>query len=234
MAIRRKWTIRRDEPLKNLAHTDLDVHSVIEEALKRYAAHSSSPKDNPLHADLRTPIYRAALRSDPAGTTAFLKDQWYTTDAVDGKEIALTVLGNCTDESIIASTLIPFLFNLSPPAHAKDSVPAADVHYLASTLASNRVARPLLWKFIRENWAQVEKKLGGNPIILDRFVGVSLSKFTTFKEVEEIDEFFNDKDRTAFARTLETAKDKVRGRAAYRARDAAVLKEWLVANGYSS
>ncbi|KUI62782.1 Alanine/arginine aminopeptidase [Cytospora mali] len=207
---------------------------VTEEALKRYAAHSASPKDNPLHADLRTPIYRAALRSDPTGTTDFLKDQWYTTDAVDGKELCLSALGNCTDESIITSTLIPFLFNLSPPAHAKDSVPAGDVHYLASTLASNRVARPLLWKFIKENWAQVEKKLGGNPIILDRFIGVSLNKFTTFKDVEDIDGFFKDKDCTAFARTLETAKDTVRGRAAYRERDAAVLKEWLVANGYSS
>lgn len=174
-----------------------------------------------------------ALKSDAAGTTSFLKDQWYTTDAVDGKEVCLTVLGNCTDESVITSTLIPLLFNLSPPAHAKDSVPAADVHYLSSTLASNRVARPLLWKFVKENWAQVEKKLGGNPIILDRFVNVSLSKFTTFTDVEEIDDFFKDKDCTAFARTLETAKDKGRGRAAYRERDAAVLKEWLVANGYT-
>lgn len=205
---------------------------VTDEALKRYTAHAASPKDNPLHADLRTPIYRAALKSDPASTTAFLKDQWYTTDAVDGKEVCLTTLGNCTDETIISSTLIPFLFNLSPPANAKDSVPAGDAHYLASTLASNRVARPILWKFVRENWVQVEKKLGGNPILLDRFVSVSLSKFTTFKDVEDIDEFFKDKDCTAFSRTLETAKDAVRVRAAYKERDAAVLKEWLVANGY--
>lgn len=211
----------------------LTIHRVTEEALKRYAAHSASPKDKPLDADLRSPIYRAALKSDPVGTTAFLKEQWYTTDAVDGKEVCLSTLGHCTDESVITSTLIPFLFNLSPPTHARDSVPAADVHYLAGSLASNRTARPLLWNFIRENWAQVEKKLGGNPIILDRFVGTSLSKFTTAQDVEDIDAFFADKDRTAFARTLETAKDKVRARAAYRERDAEVLKEWLAANGYT-
>lgn len=212
----------------------LTAYSVTEEALKRFAAHSASPKDNPLHADLRSPIYRVALKSDPVGTTTFLKEQWYTTDAVDGKEVCLTVLGNCTDESVITSTLIPFVFNLSPPAPASDSVPAGDAHYLSSTLAANRVARPLLWQFVKENWAQVEKKLGGNPIILDRFVNVTLSKFTTFKDVEDIDAFFKDKDRTAFDRTLETAKDKVRGRAAYRERDAGVLKEWLSANGYTS
>lgn len=201
--------------------------------MKRFAAHSASPKDNPLHADLRTPIYRVALKSDPAGTTEFLKKEWFTTSAVDGKEVCLTVLGNCSDETVIKSTLLPFLFNISPPAPASDSIPGGDMHILASPLASNRTARPLLWQFIKENWDQIQQKIGGNPILVDRFINVSLSKFTTYKDVEDIDEFFKDKDTTAFDRTLGTAKDKVRGRAAYRERDAAVLKEWLVTNGYA-
>lgn len=207
--------------------------SVTEEALKRFKTHSASPKDNPLHADLRTPIYRVALKADPAGTTAFLKNEWFTTSAIDGKEVSLTVLGNCADESVIKSALLPFLFNISPPAPASDSIPGGDMHILASSLASNRIARPLLWQFIKGNWAQIQQKIGGNPILVDRFINVSLSKFTTYKDVEEIEEFFKDKDTTAFDRTLGTAKDKVRGRAAYRERDGAVLKEWLVTNGYA-
>lgn len=174
-----------------------------------------------------------ALKSDPTGTTAFLKNEWYTTSAIDGKEVCLIALGSCNDESVISSTLLPFLFNISPPAPASDSIPGGDMHILASTLAANRVGRPLLWKFIKENWAQIESKIGGNPILVDRFIGVSLSKFTSTKDLDEIEEFFKNKDTTAFDRTLGTAKDKVRGRAAYRERDAAVLKEWLVANGYA-
>lgn len=104
---------------------------------------------------------------------------------------------------------------------------------LSGALASNRVARPLLWKYIRENWGQIEKKIGGNPIVLDRFINVSLSKFTSHKDVEDIEAFFSDKDTSAYNRTLESAKDKVRGRASYKERDAAVLKEWLVANKYA-
>lgn len=211
----------------------LTVCSVTEEALKRFAAHSASPKDNPLHADLRAPIYRAALKSNPVDTTAFLKNEWFSTSAIDGKEVSLTVLGNCPDEDVIKSTLLPFLFNISPPAPASDSIPGGDMHILASSLASNHTARPLLWQFIKENWDQIQQKIGGNPILVDRFINVSLSKFTTYKDVGEIEEFFENKDTTAFDRTLGTAKDKVRGRAAYRERDSAVLKEWLVANGYA-
>lgn len=135
--------------------------------------------------------------------------------------------------SLIESTLLPFLFNISPPAPAADSIPPADVHMLSGAMASNRVARPLLWKYIRENWGQIEKKIGGNPIVLDRFINVSLSKFTSHQDVDDIEAFFSDKDTSAYNRTLESVKDKVRGRASYKERDAAVLKEWLVANKYA-
>lgn len=211
----------------------LTFPSVTEEALKRFAAYSSSPQANPLQADLRSPVYRAALKSDPVATTAFLKDEWYRAPAVDSKDVCLGVLGSCTDESVITTSLLPFLFNISPPAPASDSVPPADVHWLASGLAANRVARPLLWRFVRDNWAQIEAKIGGNPIVVDRFVNVSLSKFTSYKDVEDIEAFFKDKDTSAFNRTLDAAKDKVRGRAAYRERDADVLREWLVTNKYA-
>lgn len=152
---------------------------------------------------------------------------------MDSKDVCLSVLGSCTDEAVIKTDLLPFLFNISPPAPASDSVPPADMHMLSGALAANRVSRPLLWQFIKENWEQIEKKVGGNPIVLDRFVNVSLSKFTSYKDVDDIEEFFKDKDTGAYNRTLDAAKDKVRGRAAYRERDAAVLKEWLVTNKYA-
>lgn len=210
-----------------------DCRSVTEEALKRFKAYTASPKENKLQADLRSPVYRVALKSDPSATTSFLKNEWYEAPAVDSTSVCLSVLGSCSAESVIKSTLLPFLFNISPPAPASETVPPADMHILAGALAANRVARPLLWSFIKENWAQIQDKIGGNPIVVDRFVNVSLSKFTSFKDVEEIEAFFKDKDTSAYNRTLESAKDKVRGRAAYRERDGAVLKEWLITYKYA-
>ena len=91
----------------------------------------------------------------------------------------------------------------------------------------------LLWAYLRDNWDHVNAKLGGNPIIIDRLIGLSLSKFTDTEALDEIEKFFSGVSTKGFDRTLETAKDKIRGRAAYKKRDAEGLKAWLVENGYA-
>jgi hypothetical protein len=179
-------------------------------------------------------VYRAAIRADPAGAVSFLKNEWFSTPAIDGKEICLSAIGQVPDTSVAAEVVLPFLFNLAPPAAAADSVPAGDMHHLASSISSNREARGLLWAYMRDHWDELEAKLGGNPILLDRMVMVSLPKFNDFETLKDIEEFFSKRSTKGFDRTLETVKDKIRGRATYRQRDAAALKEWLVSNGYTA
>lgn len=204
----------------------------IDEGVKRWTALRADPEKNALPADLRTPVYRAAMRTDPANTVKTLKDEWYTTPAVDGKEICLQVLSQVQDEGLIKDVILPFNFNISPPTPASEAVPAADMHYLGSGLAGNRLGRPLLWQFMRDNWDQVTAKLSGNPIVLDRLVGLSLSRFSDDQTLAEIEKFFTTVSTKGFDRTLGTALDRIRARAAYRARDAGGLKAWLKENRY--
>lgn len=173
-------------------------------------------------------MYRAGVKTDPAKAYEVLKKEWETTSSPDGKDFALAALGHIRDEGIINDKVIPFLFNTG-----SDSVPTADMHSVGSVLSANSVARPLLWKFFQENWDKACAKMA-NPIILDRFIKLSLNKFTDAKYLDEIDAFFADKDTAGYDRTLEQVKDSVRGRVAYRTRDANLLKEWLTANKYIS
>ena len=201
-------------------------------ALSIFNAYKSAPEKSPIHADLRSPVYRAAIRADPAGAVSFLKKEWYSTPAIDGKEICLSAIGQVPDAGVAASVVLPFLFSLSPPAAAADSVPAGDMHHLASSVSSNREARGLLWAYVRDHWDGLEAKLGGNPILMDRMIMVSLPRFSDFETLAEIEQFFSRRSTKGFDRTLETVKDRIRGRAAYRARDAGALREWLGSNGY--
>lgn len=107
------------------------------------------------------------------------------------------------------------------------------MHILSGTLAANRVGRPLLWAYLRDHWDRFNAKLGGNPILVDRMVNVSLPNFADLDTLGEIEAFFAGVSTKGFDRTLETVKDKIRGRAAYKARDAKGLREWLVGNGYA-
>ncbi|GAB1318269.1 Peptidase family M1-domain-containing protein [Madurella fahalii] len=202
-------------------------------AFQRWSAYKAHPTEAPIPADLRAPIYRAAIIRDPPNAAAALKQEWFTTPAIDGKEICLQALGHTGDEAVIKNVLLPFLFNSSPPAAASDAVPPADMHILSGTLAGNRVGRPLLWAYLRDNWEQFNTKLGGNPILVDRMVNVSLPKFADLDTLKDIENFFAGVSTKGFDRTLETVKDKIRGRAAYKTRDAKGIKEWLVNNGYA-
>lgn len=176
---------------------------------------------------LRVPIYRAAIKTDPAQAVAFLMNEWTKTLAIDGREVCLQSLGHVPDDGLIRDSIIPLLFGPDPTT----AVLPGDMHYLARSMAGNATARPLLWTHIRDHWDELLAKVGGNPIVLDRFVAVALPKFSDLEVLADIERFFEGKDTGAFDRTLETVKDSIRGRAAYRERDAAGLKEWLGANG---
>lgn len=186
-----------------------------------------------IHPTLRLAVYHVAVKNNPAKAVEVLKDEWYNTKSIDGRTICLSALGGVKDETIIKDNLLPFLFNASPPAPASNSVPAADMHVLGVSFAANHTARPLQWKYLQENWDACSSKLG-NPIVVDRFVQVSLPGFNDAGAVKEIEAFFEGKDTKSFDRTLETVKDKIRGRAAYRERDIEGLREFLTKNGYMS
>ncbi|KAI3327730.1 peptidase family M1 [Xylariaceae sp. AK1471] len=213
-----------------LLHAAANGHpAVTEKAVSLFDAWAS--QGTSLHPNLRTVAYRAAIKAKPAEAVKTLKKEWYNGSAIDGKEVCLSSLGQTRNPEIIKKELLPFLFDISPPAPASESVPSGDMHSLGSALAANSVARDLQWDYLQENWDKVTTKMA-NPVVLDRFIKISLNKFTDDKYVTEIDKFFEDKDTSSFDRTLEQVKDAVRGRSAYYQRDAGVLKEFLKANGY--
>jgi len=205
-----------------------DHPEITEEAFKRFSAWAENPEANPIHPSLRVSIWRSGVQKDTARTVQILKKEWFETKSIDGKLFCLSVLGLVKDPELLKSSIIPFNFNTSPPS---DAVPSADMHVLAGSLSNNVVGRPLQWEYVKENWDAIVAKIG-NPIVVDRFVNVSLSRFTSESAIADIDAFFDGKDTSSFDRTLTVVKDKIRGRAAYKQRDTDVLREWLSTNGY--
>ncbi|KAG7109061.1 Alanine/arginine aminopeptidase like protein [Verticillium longisporum] len=182
--------------------------SVTEEALKRWKAYVESPESNPLPPALRTPVFRVAVKHDPVKAVEVLKKEWFTTKSIDGKEVCLSAISAARDTELVKKTILPFLFNRSPPAPASESVPSSDMHVLASGLGANASAREAQWQYLQAHWDDCVVKAGNN-VVVDRLVSTSLSKFADADKISEIDAFFAGKDTAGFNRTLETAKDKI-------------------------
>jgi aminopeptidase N len=108
-----------------------------------------------------------------------------------------------------------------------------DLHTGAASLAANSKARGLLWEYIKNNWDFVYQKMASNNVVFERFIRLSLSKFSDQAVEQDIAAFFKDKDTGGYDRGLVVASDTVRSNANYKKRDEKLVLEWLQAHGYA-
>ena len=113
-----------------------------------------------------------------------------------------------------------------------EQVALQDTHFGSASLASNPKARKALWDYVRHDWAKVSQRLSARPIVMDRFIKMSLSKFASHEMQEEIANFFQDKDTERWNRAVVQVVDIVRANASYRERDEALALEWLQTHKY--
>lgn len=147
-----------------------------------------------------------------------------TTTSVDGKEICLQSLGR-TKDPVLVKEFTDFLFS--------NDVAIQDLHTGAASLAANSKARGLLWEYIKTNWDAIHGKMASNNVVFERFIRLSLSKFSDHGVEQDIAGFFKDKDTAGFDRGLVVASDTVRSNAKYKKRDEKPVFEWLKAHGYA-
>ena len=152
-----------------------------------------------------------------------LKKEWHSTSSVDGKEITLRAMGRISTPELLSDYL----------AFMSKDVPAQDVHTPGMALSANAKTRAGLWKFIKDKFSEIHSRLSGNMVVLDRFLLVSLNKFSDRETEKDIASFFASKDNRGYDRTLNILSDTISGRAAYKERDGKVILEWLKTNGYA-
>lgn len=152
-----------------------------------------------------------------------MKQIYLTTTSTDGKVICLQAMGRIRDPSLL-SDYLSFLFS---------TVPLQDIHGAAGALSTSPSNRRGLWSFIKENFdGLITKHLGVNVMLLDRFLRLSLNKFSDYETERDIREFFEGRDNRGYDRSLAVISDSIKMRAKYRERDGEVLREWLAVNGY--
>lgn len=200
-------------------------HESIAAEAKRLFGLQVSGKDNKaIHPNLRAAVYRIVITEGGDAEYEQVKQQFLTTASVDGKEIALLSMG-CVQTPELARDYFTFLMS--------DQVAVQDVHSGAASLSANGKSRMTQWDCIKENWNTVYRKLAGNPVVLDRYLRLSLTKFANGDAGKDIADFFQGKDNRGYDRSLGVISDTITGNANYRIRDEALILQWLDAHGYA-
>jgi len=198
---------------------------VVQEAQKRFQAYVSGDV-KAIHPSLRSAVYKISVRyGGEEAYRAVLKDFLETT-SIDGKEIALQSLGQ-VQTAELAADYLKFGFS--------GRVAIQDVHSVAGALAANSKVSGAVWQYIRQEWPTIRARLSGNMVVLERFLRVALPNFSSLETEQEIAQFFESRgeDTAGYDRALAVVSDTIKGNAQYRERDAAVVKEWLLAHGYA-
>ena len=197
---------------------------VIDEAKKRFAAFTKDGDKKAIHPSLRLPTFKIAVKEGGREAYEAVLNEYLHTTSVDGKEIALQALGRVQDKRL-AEEYLDWSFS--------GAVATQDVHSPSRAIALNAKVRPVVWEFIKNNWDMLRERLGGNMVVLERYVRMSLNKFSNYEDEKDIEAFFKDKDTTGYDRGLAVVSDTIKGAARYKGNDLAVIREWLSAHGYS-
>lgn len=190
----------------------------IDEALRRFKVYTSGEDRSAIHPNLRLAVFRTAIAQGGQEEFDAVMKEYHSTTAVDGKELCLLALGRARKPEIIQQVLGLII---------SDKIKTQDKHTPAIALSQNHCARYALWEFTKENWDTIYAQLSGNMVVLDRFLKNSLNKFSSKVVMNDIEEFFKDKDNHGYDKGLVVIRDSITGNANWVERDAKNVEEWL-------
>ena len=186
---------------------------VLLEAKRRFESYLSNPGS--LSPDLRGVAYSLAAHQ---GDQAVYDQLWELERKAELQEEKMRLLG------AISRFKQPDLLQETLRRSLTDEVRAQDAVSLVMVVAGNRHGRDLAWQFVKDNWAEFNRRYGDGGFMLMRLVGITGS-FTSLERAAEVEEFFKTHPAPAAQRTLQQSLERIRLNARWLELNAAPLAE---------
>ncbi|EEH16887.2 hypothetical protein PABG_06974 [Paracoccidioides brasiliensis Pb03] len=200
--------------------------ATLSEARRRFNTWSTNSDQTAIHPSLRSAVYGLTIAEGGKPEYDTVMTEYLRTESIDGKEICLLSLGRTRIPELIDSYAQFLVFS--------GKVAVQDMHTGAVVMAANPKARIRFWEFVKGNWDGVEKRLGSNKVVFERFLRMGLGKFAEGRVAEEIRGFFFEEGRDVggIERGLGVVLDTIGTNAGYREREEAAVVGWLREGGY--
>ncbi|MDA1216088.1 MAG: ERAP1-like C-terminal domain-containing protein, partial [Chloroflexi bacterium] len=186
---------------------------VLSEAKRRFEGYLSNPVS--LSPDLRGVAYSLAAHQ---GDQAVYDQLWELERKTDLQEEKMRLLGS------ISRFKQPDLLQETLRRSLTDEIRAQDAVSLVMMVAGNRHGRDLAWQFVKDNWAEFNRRYGDGGFMLMRLVGITGS-FTSLDRAAEVEEFFKTHPAPAAQRTLQQSLERIRLNARWLELNAAPLAQ---------
>ena len=139
------------------------------------------------------------------------------TDLAEEKIRLLMSLTRFQQPELLNSTLAD---SLSAKVRSQDSIT------LVAGVAANPKGRDLAWEFVKDNWAEFDRRYGGGGFGLMRLVSIC-SHFNSQEKADEVDSFFAEHPAPAAERTIRQALERVRLNIKWLEQNRQELTDWF-------
>ena len=97
---------------------------------------------------------------------------------------------------------------------------------LIGAVATNRKGRDLTWQFVKDNWAELDRRYGRGGFSITSIVSVG-GGFTTLERAAEVEEFFQTHPAPSAERTVQQTLERIRLNARWLELNRAGLADWF-------
>ncbi|KAF1943430.1 hypothetical protein EJ02DRAFT_421276 [Clathrospora elynae] len=176
-----------------------------------------------IHPNIRGSVYAIVLANGGKAEYDVVVDEFLNAATSDERNSALRSLGRAKSPELIQRTLD---FALS-----KD-VKGQDIYLPISALRSHQEGCRALWKWVKDNWEELEKRLPPSLSMLSSVVSITTSGFTHREHIKDVEAFFKNKSTKGFDMSLSQSIDAISAKAAWLERDSEDVKTWLREHNY--
>jgi aminopeptidase 2 len=141
----------------------------------------------------------------------------------DERNSALRSLGRAKSPELIQRSLALAL--------SKD-VKGQDIYLPISALRSHAEGCEALWKWVKDNWEELERRLPPSLSMLSSVVSIATSTFTHREHIKDIESFFANKSTKGFDMSLSQSIESIGAKASWVERDSEDVKQWLKKHKY--
>ena len=193
-----------------------DDEDTLREAAARFAAYTDDPAS--VSPDIRGIVFRLAAKR---GGRSEYDSMWELRNRTPLQEEKVRFLYGLTgfeQQALLEETLNRSL---------GDEVRVHDTVSVITLVAGNRNGRDLAWQFLKDNWAELDRRYGEGGFAIMRLVGIA-SAFTTPEMHDDVERFFTDNPAPGGERTVRQSLERIRLNAAWLERNRDELAGWFV------
>ena len=196
---------------------DAEDGNTLAEASARFARYLDDPAD--VHPDIQSVVFGLAAKQGDRSTYDTLWDLEKQVTSQEEKARFLIALCRFEQPELLQETLERSL---------TDEVRVHNTVTMLTSVAANRRGREMAWEFLKDNWAELNRRYGEGGFAMMRMVSFT-SLFTSEEMREDVERFFADHPAPAAERTIRQSLERVQINIAWLERNRTDLADWFVA-----